>query len=145
MGPRLGRPSDSSECARREAAVSPSVPWSHVDVQQQQPADETPTAAEVLADVPLEPVVVAGDPAPEPTEPVEGAFVVGDRVQLTDPKGRHHTVVLEPGKQFHTHRGAIAHDDLIGAPEGSDRKSTRLNSSHPSISYAVFCLKKKNH
>src|SRR5690348_17745380 len=28
--------------------------------------------------------------------------------------------------------------------EGPDRKSTRLNSSHPSISYAVFCLKKKN-
>src|SRR5690348_17737853 len=27
--------------------------------------------------------------------------------------------------------------------EESDRKSTRLNSSHPSISYAVFCLKKK--
>src|SRR5438876_5621110 len=27
---------------------------------------------------------------------------------------------------------------------GLDRKSTRLNSSHPSISYAVFCLKKKN-
>src|SRR6266487_3141654 len=32
-----------------------------------------------------------------------------------------------------------------GGPEGQrrDRKSTRLNSSHPSISYAVFCLKKK--
>src|SRR5438876_4737901 len=30
-------------------------------------------------------------------------------------------------------------------PRGSeDRKSTRLNSSHPSTSYAVFCLKKKN-
>src|SRR5438309_9247358 len=29
-------------------------------------------------------------------------------------------------------------------PEGRDRKSTRLNSSHSSISYAVFCLKKKN-
>src|SRR5690348_17502682 len=28
--------------------------------------------------------------------------------------------------------------------EAGDRKSTRLNSSHPSISYAVFCLKKKN-
>src|SRR5690348_17836933 len=27
--------------------------------------------------------------------------------------------------------------------QGGDRKSTRLNSSHPSISYAVFCLKKK--
>src|SRR5438067_9055666 len=30
-----------------------------------------------------------------------------------------------------------------GAPEWQDRKSTRLNSSHVSISYAVFCLKKK--
>src|SRR3712207_7864387 len=31
-------------------------------------------------------------------------------------------------------------------PEGGlDRKSTRLNSSHANISYAVFCLKKKNH
>jgi tRNA (adenine57-N1/adenine58-N1)-methyltransferase len=40
-------------------------------------------------------------------------------VQLTDPKGRRHTVVLEPGAQFHTHRGALAHDDLIGLPEGS--------------------------
>jgi tRNA (adenine57-N1/adenine58-N1)-methyltransferase len=57
-------------------------------------------------------------------ETVPGAFVVGDRVQLTDPKGRMHTVVLEPGKQFHTHRGAIAHDDLIGAPEGSVVHST---------------------
>src|SRR5438876_9111801 len=28
---------------------------------------------------------------------------------------------------------------------GEDRKSTRLNSSHPSISYAVFCLKKKKN
>src|SRR3712207_7949936 len=28
--------------------------------------------------------------------------------------------------------------------EGGDRKSTRLNSSHANISYAVFCLKKKN-
>src|SRR5438876_3723751 len=33
---------------------------------------------------------------------------------------------------------------LLPTPSGrSDRKSTRLNSSHPSISYAVFCLKKK--
>src|SRR3712207_8521478 len=29
--------------------------------------------------------------------------------------------------------------------EGEDRKSTRLNSSHANISYAVFCLKKKKH
>src|SRR5699024_12294334 len=30
-------------------------------------------------------------------------------------------------------------------PAAEDRKSTRLNSSHVSISYAVFCLKKKKH
>lgn len=46
-------------------------------------------------------------------------FVEGDRVQLSDPKGRLHTVILGAGKQFHTHRGAIEHDALIGAPEGS--------------------------
>src|SRR5256884_1748484 len=33
---------------------------------------------------------------------------------------------------------------VVGA-EKKDRKSTRLNSSHGYISYAVFCLKKKNH
>src|SRR3712207_7107356 len=33
---------------------------------------------------------------------------------------------------------------LAGEIPGSDRKSTRLNSSHANISYAVFCLKKKN-
>jgi len=48
-----------------------------------------------------------------------GPLNPGDRVQLTDPKGRMHTVVLEPGKAFHTHRGALAHDDLIGLPDGS--------------------------
>ena len=47
-----------------------------------------------------------------------GPFRDGDSVQLTDPKGRLHTVVLQPGKAFHTHRGAVAHDDLIGRPEG---------------------------
>lgn len=45
-------------------------------------------------------------------------------MQLTDPKGRLHTVTLEAGKQFHTHRGAIEHDALIGAPEGSVVMST---------------------
>src|SRR5690348_18093879 len=44
----------------------------------------------------------------------------------------------------HTHLHHVI-NCLVG-PNGSgfeDRKSTRLNSSHPSISYAVFCLKKK--
>nr|WP_281361711.1 methyltransferase domain-containing protein [Nakamurella aerolata] len=48
-----------------------------------------------------------------------GPFQVGDRVQLSDAKGRKYTVHLAAGETFHTHRGAIAHDDLIGRPEGS--------------------------
>ncbi len=48
-----------------------------------------------------------------------GPFRPGDRVQLTDPKGRMHTIVLEPGGVYHTHRGAVHHDDLIGLPDGS--------------------------
>src|SRR5687768_18216169 len=37
------------------------------------------------------------------------------------------------------------HDDLVAHLARLDRKSTRLNSSHGYISYAVFCLKKKNN
>jgi tRNA (adenine57-N1/adenine58-N1)-methyltransferase len=55
----------------------------------------------------------------EPVPAHRGPFRTGDRVQLTDPKGRMHTVVLEPGKAFHTHRGALEHDALIGLPDGS--------------------------
>jgi tRNA (adenine57-N1/adenine58-N1)-methyltransferase len=53
-----------------------------------------------------------------------GPFAPGDQVQLTDPKGRKHLVVLQPGRMFHTHRGGLSHDDLIGAPEGSVVKSS---------------------
>src|SRR3712207_7507506 len=43
--------------------------------------------------------------------------------------------------------GCSANDARAGAVAGSveDRKSTRLNSSHANISYAVFCLKKKKN
>lgn len=43
----------------------------------------------------------------------------GDRVQLTDSKGRLHTITLEAGREFHTHQGRLLHDSLIGSPEGS--------------------------
>jgi tRNA (adenine57-N1/adenine58-N1)-methyltransferase catalytic subunit len=55
---------------------------------------------------------------------VTGPFTVGERVQLTDAKGRHYTMELTPGSEFHTHRGAIAHDDVIGLEEGSVVKSS---------------------
>src|SRR3712207_6856487 len=56
------------------------------------------------------------DDGPEPD--VDGIRPVGLARQLERPRTRHH-------------------------PEPRDRKSTRLNSSHANISYAVFCLKKK--
>ena len=47
-----------------------------------------------------------------------GPLVAGERVTLSDPKGRRHSVLLAPGAVFHTAKGGIAHDDLIGGPEG---------------------------
>ncbi|MEV8516575.1 tRNA (adenine-N1)-methyltransferase [Dactylosporangium sp. NPDC051484] len=63
-------------------------------------------------------------PVQTPSAIRRGPFRPGDRVQLTDPKGRMHTIVLEAGKEFHTHRGRLAHDELIGAPDGSVVTST---------------------
>lgn len=48
-----------------------------------------------------------------------GPFRAGDRVQLTGPKGRLNTITLEGGKVFHTHRGMVEHDTLIGMPDAS--------------------------
>lgn len=55
----------------------------------------------------------------ETTPKQSGPFRVGDKVQLTGPKARLHTIILEPGKVFHTHRGTIDHDVLVGLPDGS--------------------------
>jgi tRNA (adenine57-N1/adenine58-N1)-methyltransferase catalytic subunit len=48
-----------------------------------------------------------------------GSLRAGDLVQLTDPKGRKHLVTLADGGSFHTHRGSLAYDELIGQPDGS--------------------------
>lgn len=53
-----------------------------------------------------------------------GPFQPGDRVQLTDAKRRHFTITLVPGAGFHTHKGIISHDDIIGSHEGSIVSST---------------------
>lgn len=51
--------------------------------------------------------------------PASGPFRVGERVQLTDPKGRPSTVWLVPGEALHSHQGTIAHEQLIGLQDGS--------------------------
>jgi len=49
----------------------------------------------------------------------DGFFSIGDRIQLTDPKGKMYTFTITQGKEWHTHKGWIVHDDLVGMPEGS--------------------------
>jgi len=55
-----------------------------------------------------------------------GPLTEGDQVQLTDSKGRMHTITLESGKQFHTHKGILEHDALIG---GTDAVTVAIGST----------------
>src|SRR3712207_8158573 len=72
-------------------------------------------------------------------------------------KGGWWNPMIGPGRAIDTERYFVVCSNVIGGCYGStgptsidpetarpDRKSTRLNSSHANISYAVFCLKKKN-
>lgn len=57
--------------------------------------------------------------APHGASARRGPFRVGERVQLTDERGRMNTITLTPGTAYHTHKGFLNHDALIGAAEGS--------------------------
>lgn len=46
-------------------------------------------------------------------------FQYGDRVQLTDAKGKLYSITLTAGAEWHTHKGMLKHDELVGIPEGS--------------------------
>jgi tRNA (adenine57-N1/adenine58-N1)-methyltransferase catalytic subunit len=52
-------------------------------------------------------------------------LAAGERVLLTDNKGRRHMITLEVGGQFHTHAGIVSHDDLIGGDEGRTVRTSR--------------------
>src|SRR3712207_8075149 len=69
------------------------------------------------------------------------------RQQRTAPGGVQQLVdeVVELGDPQQRHRQPRGQQHLLGGVLGVDRKSTRLNSSHANISYAVFCLKKKKN
>src|SRR5699024_11644924 len=58
-------------------------------------------------------------------------------------ENNHYEAAFDLSKQIFLRLGNLAIDDSAGGLTSTDRKSTRLNSSHVSISYAVFCLKKK--
>ena len=48
-----------------------------------------------------------------------GPLKSGDRIQLTDEKGKMYSFYLSPGGQWHSHKGWINHDEIIGLDEGS--------------------------
>src|SRR3712207_7405762 len=75
--------------------------------------------------------VERGDGRPERLRERHGRTAVQEAVRLTVPLHRH--------RRDHPLRRRLDEHDA----ELLDRKSTRLNSSHANISYAVFCLKKK--
>ncbi len=53
------------------------------------------------------------------TPALRGAFVYGDRVKLTGPKGRLNTFTLEVDGEFQSHRGILRHDQIVGLPDAS--------------------------
>src|SRR3712207_7965601 len=79
-----------------------------------------------------------------PVYPLPPAGYIDSRVSYTVIAPR---VILVPREPFGVElpEADLSGVDLDAAPSPLDRKSTRLNSSHANISYAVFCLKKKNH
>ena len=50
---------------------------------------------------------------------IDRSFQYGDRVQLTDAKGKLYSITLTQGSEWHTHKGMLKHDALVGLPEGS--------------------------
>jgi tRNA (adenine57-N1/adenine58-N1)-methyltransferase len=51
-------------------------------------------------------------------------FQMGDRVQLTDAKGKLYSITLQPNQEWHTHNGWIVHNEVVGLPEGSVIETT---------------------
>ncbi len=63
--------------------------------------------------------VTAGTEMPDVPSGVRlGPLAAGERITLTDAKNRRHSVLLAVGGRFHTTKGAVDHDELIGGPEG---------------------------
>src|SRR5256885_16380562 len=56
-----------------------------------------------------------------------------------------YTTLFRSRRQQQRQEGALVAEHMGQIGRGADRKSTRLNSSHLVISYAVFCLKKKKY
>src|SRR5690606_41944363 len=99
--------------------------------------DPAPTAIYTLSLHDALPICLVEDHAVGARQQFGDALVLEGEVGQEQRMVDHHHLGL--------HRGLARLDDEAVAIEGTDRKSTRLNSSHVKISYAVFCLKKKTN
>ena len=75
----------------------------------------------------------------------KGPFQVGDRVQLTDERGKMYSFYLSPGQQWHSHKGWIAHDLIIGAAEGSvftSSSGSKYQAFRPLLSDYVLSMER---
>ncbi|CAN5502058.1 tRNA (adenine-N1)-methyltransferase [soil metagenome] len=73
---------------------------------------------------------------------MSASFAAGDRALFIDSRGRRYLITLAAGRQFHSHLGTVAHDDLIGASDGSELRASsgaRLRAFRPTL--ADFVLK----
>jgi len=72
-------------------------------------------------------------------------FAAGDPCLLYDERGRTYLIELEPGREFHFHRGALPHDRIIGAGEGatfSSTKGARLVALRPRLADYVLKMRR---
>lgn len=70
-------------------------------------------------------------------------FQYGDRVQLTDAKGKLYSITLSQGAEWHTHKGMLKHSDLVGLPEGSIVKTNgelKFQAFRPLLSDYVLSM-----
>jgi tRNA (adenine57-N1/adenine58-N1)-methyltransferase len=81
--------------------------------------------------------------SPHGADQRRGPLRPGERVQLTDEKGRMNTITLTPGGAFHTHKGFLPHDDVIGREEGTVVANTvghRYQALRPLLSDFVLSM-----
>jgi tRNA (adenine57-N1/adenine58-N1)-methyltransferase catalytic subunit len=68
-------------------------------------------------------------------------FRAGERIVLVDSRGRQYLVDLATGGSFHSHTGVVAHDELLGSPEGTTVRSTtgaRYTAMRPTLAEYVL-------
>ncbi|MGW6173113.1 tRNA (adenine-N1)-methyltransferase [Arthrobacter sp. NPDC055138] len=81
--------------------------------------------------------------SPHGADQRRGPLRPGERVQLTDEKGRMNTITLTPGGAFHTHKGFLPHDEVIGREEGTVVTNTvghRYQALRPLLSDFVLSM-----